>query len=565
MLSILCFLVTLFFTQLSTAQVNLVKNPSFEQGAIPNGVSELHFATYWSHYKGECIPNNPNIQSTFKSSDLFDEKSLSPQVGIPNNKFTTSAGLPERTGKKRYAGIYTAVYPPASASDERIRGTLANKLQAGGYNLSLYLARAKNFYGGSNPQLDPVNYYNVEVVLRKGNSCSQSKIIYSSPSVTNFQWQQYGTSFVITQAEANIYDKVEVRLKIWPLEKMGNDNARAILIDDVSISQVVCNLNTAFSANITCHVSSNTVSINVSNNGTNPNGVAHQYEILEMSSLSIADANVISTLGHVNAASGSYSVPNVGGKYYMIKHGVWTATCSWKEQRKVLEIPFSFNGAVNSNFSGDLNTPSSGSPYIKVKSTMINTTSNWIVFKNTVNTYPNLSSWSLHTLVNSSTPTHNYNVPNVQHGMFYLVRHISRTNCSQIDYTDKIFYVFAKHNVSGQGKSGLSYNLVSEKRYEVSETEHKESVEKVSRMKQETNKNQLIQFYSNSSRDQVFIKGDLSLDGAQVDVTNIYGKTVYSNIWITGDFINVSSWNKGIYIVRIKTEKEIISKKVVIE
>lgn len=563
--SILCFLVSLFITQFGYAQ-NLVQNPGFEQGPVPTSQGQLQNATNWSHYKGECIPYNASIQSTFPSSDLFDKNSSSTQIGVPNNKFTTSAGLPERTGENRYAGIYTAIYPPSPASEERIRGTLTSKLQAGSYDLSLYLARAKNFYAPASPQLDPVNYYNVEVVLRSGNSCSQSKIIYTSPSVTNFQWQQYATSFIISQSDANIYDKVEVRLKMWSVNQMGNDNARAVLIDDVNISPVVCNLNAAFSTSLTCNESSNTVSINVSNNGASPIGMAHQYNIYEMNSFTTADANIVTTVGYINAASGSYSVPNVYGKIYMIKHGVWTSACTWSEQRKVLSVPFSFNGAVNSNFGGSIVSPSTGSPYINVSATVTtNVLSDWIILKSTVNTYPNLSSWTLHSIVNQGTPTNNYNVPNIQNGVFYLVRHVSKTNCSDIGYTDKIFYVFAKSNGAVKGESELSYDLVSEKQYAVSEEEHKENMEKLSSMKQDTDKIQLVEIYPNPSRDIVTLNSNLNLDGAQVEVTNRYGKIVYSNTWEEGSAISVSSWDIGLYIVIIKTEKEIISEKLLIE
>lgn len=563
--SILCFLITIFFTQLGMSQ-NLVENPSFELGSIPNNQGQLQRATYWSHYKGECIPYNSNIQSTFPSSDLFDKNSPSAQMKVPNNKFTTSAGLPERSGRNRYAGIYTAIYPPSPASEERIRGTLKNSLQAGGYDLSLYLARAKNFYMLSNPLFDPVNYYNVEVVLRKGNSCTQSKVIYTSPSVTNFQWKEYKTTFVISQGEASIYDKVEIRLKMWPIEKMGNNNARAILIDDVSISKVVCNLNAAFTTSITCNESSNTVSINVVNSGVNPNGTAHQYVISEMNSFSTADANVVSVVGYVNAISGSYNVPNIGGKYYMVKHGVWTSTCSWKEQRKVFKIPYTFNGVVNSNFSGSINSPTNGSPSLNVSATVsTNAVSNWIVFKNTVNTYPNLSSWSLHTIVNSTTPTHNYSVPNVQHGMYYLVRHISRTNCSQISYTDKVFFIYEEESMLSEDKTKLKYNFIAEKKYEVSDDNHNENMKKIKEMDLNTDKIQLVQLYPNPSREKVYLKSNLSLEGAEVEITNKYGKIVYRTRWKKEGSINVEALDKGVYIVLIKTLKERISKKLVIE
>ena len=564
-ISILCFLVTLFFAQLGYTQ-NLVRNPGFEQGAIPNNQSQLHYASHWSHYKGNCIPYNASIQSTHPSSDLFDKNSSSTQIGVPNNKFTTPAGLPERTGQNRYAGIDSRSFSPTNLSEERIRGTLLSSLQAGGYDLSLFLARAENKYLPSNPQLDPVNFYSIEVVLRKGSSCSLSKIIYTSPNITNFQWQQFGTSFIITQAEANNYDRVEIRMRQFPQNEIGQFDARAMFIDDVNISPVVCNLNAAFSNTLTCNESSNTVSINVSNSGANPTGTAHQYNIYEMNSFSTADANIVSTVGYINTASGSYSVPNVNGKIYMIKHGVWTSTCNWREQRKVLSIPFAFNGAVNSNFSGYINSPSTGSPFINVSATVTtNVISDWFILKNTVNTYPNLSSWTLHTIVNTGTPTNNYNVTNIQNGIYYLVRHISKTNCSDIGYTDKIFYVFAKSAGQVKGESELNYDLVSEKQYAVSEEEHQENMEKVRLMKQEIVETQLIQPYPNPASDKVSINSNLDLNGAQVEVLNRYGKTIYSNTWKEGNYINTASWYRGFYIIKIKTAKETISKKLLIE
>jgi len=565
-ISLLCFLAALFIIQLGYSQ-NLVRNPSFEQGAVPSAESQLQFATHWSHYKGECTPNNPSSPITKPSSDLFDANSSFAPIGVPSNKWTTASGLAERTGQNRYAGIDSRSFSSGqSVSEERIRGTLVTSLQPGGYNLSLFLARAKNKYSPSAPQLDPANFYSIEVVLRQGNHCNINRVIYTSPNITNFQWQQFSTSFIITQAEANNFDRVEIRMRQFPYNEIGEFNARSMFIDDVNISPVVCNLNPAFSANITCNESSNTVSINVNNTGTNPTGTAHQYNIYEMNSNSTADANIVSTTGYINAVSGSYNVPNIGGKYYMIKHGVWTSTCNWREQRKVLRIPYSFNGVVNSNFSGAINSPSNGSPYINVNTTVTsNTVSNWIVFKNAVNTYPNLSSWGLHTLVYSNTPTHNYNVPNIQNGIFYLVRHVSRTNCSQYDYTDKIFYVFAKSKLSGKGKKELEYELVSESTNTVSEEEHKENMKKLSFMKEETDKTQLVQLYPNPSRANVILNSNLNLDDAQVKITNRYGKVIYNSIWKNGNSINVSSWNKGLYIVTIKTEKEKIYKKLLVE
>ncbi|CAL2074742.1 T9SS type A sorting domain-containing protein [Tenacibaculum sp. 190524A02b] len=563
--TIISLLMSLFLIQFCISQ-NLVENPSFEQGTPPNNQGELHRATYWTHYKGECIAYNPNIQSTFPSSDLFDKNSSSAQIGVPNNKFTTSAGLAERTGKNRYAGIYTAIYPPSPASEERIRGTLKNVLQAGGYDLSLYLARAKNFYALSNPQLDPVNYYNVEVVLRKGNSCIQSKIIYTSPSITNFQWQKYSTIFSISQSEANIYDKVEIRLKMWPIEKMGNNNARAILVDDVSISKVVCNLNAAFTNNLTCNEKSNTVSINVNNTGTNPNGTAHMYEISEMNSLSIADADVVSVVGYVYAASGTYNVPKIAGKYYMIKHGVWTSICTWKEQRKVIQIPYSFNQMVDSGFNGYINSSSNGSLTIDVNAAVhTNVVSNWIVFKNTVNTYPSLTTWSLHTWVSSNTPTHAYNVPNVQNGMFYLVRHISRTNCSQISYTDKVFYVFMNEEMLSKKESKFSYKLVSEKQYFVSKINHEKNMSQIKNMKNEINEVNYIKLYPNPSVEEVFVKSNISLKGAKIEIADKYGEVIYHGIWSKDTSIKINTLKSGVYIVTVRTLKETFYDKLLIE
>lgn len=564
---VLCFLAVLFFTQPGFAQ-NQVINPGFEQGSVPNNQSQLHFASNWSHYKGECVPYNASVPITHPSSDLFDKNSSSTVVGVPNNKWTTPAGLPERTNKNRYAGIDSRSFSPTSLSEERIRGTLLSALAAGGYDLTLFLARAENKYLASNPLLDPVNFYSIEVVLRKGNDCNSSKIIYTSPNITNFQWQQYGTTFVISQSEANIYDRVEIRMKQFPLNEIGQFDARSMFIDDVDISPVVCNLNASFSTSITCNESSNTVSINVSNNGPNPAGTAHQYNIYEMNSFTTADANIVSTVGFINAASGSYSVPNVYGKIYMIKHGVWTSTCSWREQRQVISIPFSFSGAVNSDFGGAIVSPAGASPYINVSAAVTtNVLSDWIVFKSPVNTYPNISSWGLHVLVGNGigNPTHHYTIPNLQHGMYYLVRHISKTNCSDLDYTDKIFYVFAKSNLTEKGEKMFDYELVSEETYAVTEEEHKGNMEGISEMSLETNETQLVQIYPNPASDNVSLKSNLILDGSQVEVIDKFGKTVYSDTWKAGSYINVSSWEKGLYILKIKTAKTSLTKKLIIE
>lgn len=534
---------------------NLVQNSSFEDGTVPTAQSQLHLATNWTHYKGECIAYNPNVQSTWPSSELFDKNSPNSSIDVPFNVWTTSAGLDERTGQRRYAGIWNQV-DQNFVNDERIRGTLTTTLQAGNYDLSLYLARGKNHLTPST--LDPVTKYQVEVVLRQGTNCTVQKIIYTSSSLTNYQWQQYATTFSISASEANIYNRVEIRLKHFTFAQFENrTNVRTVFIDDVSITPIVCTLNPAYSYSVGCDKKANQAVIDVIGNVVNQNS---QWNLYEMNGNSIADQDIISGPNPIQVLSGhqvQFRVPNVAGKYYMIKHGVWTNTCSWVEQRRVILIP-TFNDYVNSNFSGSFNSPTMGNPSIQATASDItNPVSDWLLFSSSYDApiTPSLTGWSLVTV---AANTNNPNFTNLQYGTYYLVRHFSKHNCSDYAYTDKKFY----GNVQRMANNTTSDALDTY----VGAMTKEEYVAFEKMIQQEfSNIQNPIKLYPNPATIVVNIAKNTSVGEHKVTITNQFGKQMYEGILSNEMNINVSSWRKGLYFVNVHTANGIKVEKLLVE
>ncbi|KOY86250.1 hypothetical protein AD998_08920 [bacterium 336/3] len=534
---------------------NLVQNPSFEQGTIPTGQSQLHLATNWTHYKGDCIANNPNIPSTWPSSDLFDKNATSSSVGVPSNVWTTSAGLDERTGQRRYAGIWNQV-DQTFVNDERIRGTLTTTLQAGSYDLSLYLARGKNHLTPST--LDPVTKYQVEVVLRKGTDCSLQKLIYISPSLTNYQWQQYATTFSIIDSEANIYNRVEIRIKHFTFSQFeSRPNVRTVFIDDVSITPIVCTLNPAYSYSIGCDKQANQAVIDVIGNVVNQNS---QWNLYEMNGNSIADQDIISGPNPIQVLSGhqvQFRVPNVAGKYYMIKHGVWTNMCSWVEQRRVFQIP-TFNNYVNSDFTMEFQSPvAGGAPSIEVTSAdFTNPVSNWMLFYSYSDLpITSLNGWTYAGVV-TSTNTHTFS--NLQYGVYYMVRHISKHNCSTYGYTHKKVYGYAQRMANNTTLEALDIyaGKMTEEEYV--------AFEKMIQQEQNNIQNP-IKLYPNPATSVVNIAKNTSVGEHKVTITNQFGKQMYEGILSNEMNINVSSWRKGLYFVNVHTANGIKVEKLLVE
>ena len=70
--------------------------------------------------------------------------------------------------------------------------------------------------------------------------------------------------------------------------------------------------------------------------------------------------------------------------------------------------------------------------------------------------------------------------------------------------------------------------------------------------------------YPNPANDVVTIESN-NLDISGVTIYNFLGASVYSNASFNGGQINVSSLNKGVYILKIEATGGILTKKLVIE
>lgn len=526
-----------------------VLNPSFEQGTIPDNKSQLERATYWTHYLGDCMQKIEGNVNTYPSSDLFDRRTSNSIIGVPNNGWTTPAGLNERTGQNRYAGIWSqASSTNPTPQDERIRGSLTGFMQTGSYNLSLYLARGKNaFAGSSNPNYDPTSKYQIEILLRQGNNdCSIGKLIYTTPSITNFQWQQYTTIFTVTSQEAGIYDKIEIRLKNYSYAEFGAPNVRTVFIDDVSISPVVCNLNPAYSYTVNCEKQSNQAVIDVVANAVNQYS---QWILYQMNGNSTADQDINPAFTPIilSGQQAQFRVPNVAGTYYMIKHGVWTDYCGWAEQRRVFQIP-TFSNYVNSDFSSNYIINSSGLSLSVSANDPTNPYSRWMLFQSLTSIPTTSSSWNP---ASSVITGNSHTFTNLQYNMYYMVRHVAKHNCSDYGRTDRIFYM------SPTGKS----NIVLETYTENISLEEIEKMEKAFSLQNATQDGD-IKIYPNPAKEQVSISGS---ENSKVLITNQYGKVVYENNLSGELMINIANWKKGIYFVNIHTSERKTVKKLIVE
>ncbi|WP_024770038.1 T9SS type A sorting domain-containing protein [Aquimarina macrocephali] len=206
---------------------NLVLNPDFEDGNVPTNRGQINLATGWNH---QCT--DPLIFTAGGSGvDLLDRLSSNSNIQVPNNIYTTPAGLEERTGDNRYAHLWQTQNGGSTGNTligERLKGTLSGPLTEGTYNLCFWGARASS---GVISISDP--YQIIEVYVVNDNDCADDgKWILTTPTMTfdgsgNSFWSQYCASFSITAAEAGLgYDRILFKIK---------DPATALMIHSQSV------------------------------------------------------------------------------------------------------------------------------------------------------------------------------------------------------------------------------------------------------------------------------------------------------------------------------------------
>ncbi|WP_109300802.1 T9SS type A sorting domain-containing protein [Aquimarina sp. AU474] len=228
-------LVFLIIPILSIGQ-NLVINPDFEDGTVPTDRGQINYATGWSH---QCT--DPLI-FTFGGSgvDLLDRSSSNSNIQVPNNIYTTPAGLEERTGDNRYAHLWQTQNGGSTGNTligERLKGSLIGSLTEGTYDLCFWGARASS---GVISISDP--YQIIEVYLVNDNDCSDNgKWILTTPTMTfdgsgNSVWNQYCANFTINAAEATLgYNKILFKIKDPGTVAMVH--SQSIYIDEVELTK----------------------------------------------------------------------------------------------------------------------------------------------------------------------------------------------------------------------------------------------------------------------------------------------------------------------------------------
>ncbi|CAM4080895.1 T9SS type A sorting domain-containing protein [Flavobacterium antarcticum] len=197
---------------------NLIINGDFELGTIPTDRSQLNRATGWTD---DCsyYPTN--------RADLMDRASSNSLVGVPVNWF---GNLDERNGNNRYV-YFGSGQGGAMGQDiapEIIKGSLCSPLISGQYDLSFWVALTQKI------QFIPINVDKqiLQVYLVNNNDCD-GKLVYTSPNNTLKTWNQLTTSFTITPAESNLYNKILIKFKPFT-----NQNTQGILVDGFDLRKL---------------------------------------------------------------------------------------------------------------------------------------------------------------------------------------------------------------------------------------------------------------------------------------------------------------------------------------
>jgi len=74
-----------------------------------------------------------------------------------------------------------------------------------------------------------------------------------------------------------------------------------------------------------------------------------------------------------------------------------------------------------------------------------------------------------------------------------------------------------------------------------------------------------IKVYPNPVRDELKIDGDVPFDNLPFTIYNLAGQQIVNGQWQNGKSINVANLPKGIYFVKITTEKGIVTRKIIKE
>lgn len=212
---------------------NLVVNPDFEQGSIPNLPGQISYATGWND---QCT--DPLMFTNGGAGvDLLDRSSSNPSLKVPTNLW---GSIDERTGDRRYAHLWqTQNAGPLGnqLAGERLKGSLTTSLATGDYRVCFWGARATtSLLSLDNP------YQIVEVYLVNNNNCETSgKLILTTANMTydgggNSIWRLYCANFTISSSEAGQFNKILFKIKTPP-NTPSYRHKQSVYIDEISITK----------------------------------------------------------------------------------------------------------------------------------------------------------------------------------------------------------------------------------------------------------------------------------------------------------------------------------------
>ena len=223
---LLNFFCALLICNVTFGQTNLILNPSFESGIVPDG--EMDLPTYWSN--GNMFRNCTGGSSP----DCFDSRSGNADYDVPVNKWTDNTGRTEIFGGYRYVGFVGSTLlkwdtrynipisekPTDQIYGENIISTLSAPIEAN----CLYKIR---FY--AYPTRDvrdlPVNpiHNKIEIVFFKEGTLTPCPgwVPFTSQSITNYGAWTLVEGFFTAPADigALALNKIQIRMKCKVLDK----------------------------------------------------------------------------------------------------------------------------------------------------------------------------------------------------------------------------------------------------------------------------------------------------------------------------------------------------------
>ncbi|MCU0436319.1 MAG: T9SS type A sorting domain-containing protein [Raineya sp.] len=563
---------------MSYAQTNFIPNPSFENlTSCPTNQGDVSKLSNWSlglNFQCNSANNTPDILA---SCAPVVYPSNNQDISVPVNFQTRGLLSNNINGLMPHEGS-NYVHLKYGGAPESIKTKFTSTLALGRqYRIRVWASLTVPENTTVNTPFNPNS--GVQIRLRNTapgwiNSCQRALTVpLTGTFTTRGQWTLFEATFrvsdLMTNAnmfddpDNNIYYNFKDSLEIMPKFMGQGVMGEGILIDDMSLVEIPCNLNPAYGLTLSCDKTTREAVISVTGNVVNQNS---QWNLYEMNGNSIADQDIVggptSILQQSSGHTAQFRVPLLpAGKFYMIKHGVWESNggCPWAEQRRVFQIPI-FNDYVNSDFTGTYNSPANGgAPSIQVvASDPTNPISNWELYYSTVDLPISSPNWILANRVSRFIPIHNHTFSNLQYGVYYKVSHISKHACSNLGYTNKKFYGNLQRMANNIKLEAIDSNTGT------MTPEEYAAFEKMIQQELNTIQNP-IKLYPNPATSVVNITKNTTIGEHKVTITNQYGKQMYEGVLSSELTLNVTGWRKGLYFVNVHTPDGIKVEKLLVE